>query len=511
MLYTVKKLVFRPVDVQTMDFSTQFDDERLRENLFNNLRQCMMNQIIQAIVDNGTKTRIVIDPTTIVPAPLEAHLDLFADSVQQDNYIASQVGRMDVDSPSYAKFCEVYKNHLVDVDDSNIHKGNLYKYLDGLVQGEDGAFGFNNYLTLVDEPSIKVTRVKQVGGKFDRFQYTAWFDIHFRLKKSVFDGDEDTFVIGNAVVRRVKCDVTFVPKYDGGFGLDKAMSYDVSYIVGREPYDVEYDQVIYKHDGKVRTKFVEPGKSLFTPSSEITIPSTSHNISMLTEELVSKQVESLFNHDNLKEWVLEINNDVFGSNREIVIEQKILKNQGDADGIWNIVPDGNLLKNEDIPDSVLGKVKAKSYGKTIVDGRLYTVQVDGSEKPTCIREINGGKSLNIVAQTAHKELEPIGYAYNDGRNKDTVLIARGETLVEKDAITNNFTMDTLANEKFMRFKDPRYSAVCTGELGFCVTFSTMMDTGIQKYCEDFVNKTINPDPEEVPPSQDEIERKVADL
>ena len=498
-VYKVKKLVFREVSVTTMDFSTQFGSERLSLNLFNNLRQYMMNQIIQGIVDNISGSTITLNPSAVidqnvpVPAHLDKYLDMFSDSVSQDNYIVSQVDRVSIDSPDYAKFCQVYKNHIVDIDDSNIYKGNLYKYLDGLIQGgTNSAFGNSNYLTLVDEPSIKVTRVSLSGKYTHKFEYTVWFDVYFRNKKSVFDsGVDKTFMVGDVVVKHVKCVTTFIPKYDGGFALNTPMKYDVTYTVKGEQYDVEYDQVIYRFNGKTRTKFVDPVASKFTPS-EFSTTTTTRELPHLTEELVSQQVETLFNFAKLKEWAVYINNTIFKPlGRQIIVQQDILKNQNDSDGRWNIVESGGVLQNEAIPAAVSANVKALSYGKTIIDGRVYAVQAT----PNQIKEIGGGKTLQILNMEAHKQ--PKSDGYDAAANKEKVLVAMGGKIVEKNAITDNFTMrqnPSDATDKIMQFKGAaaKFSAVNSKSLssaadlsGTTINFTNMSSTGLDYYCNSF--------------------------
>ena len=52
----VDRLRFDSMPASVMDFSTQYSFEQLRNNLLNNLKQYMMNEIVQTLITNGSLT-----------------------------------------------------------------------------------------------------------------------------------------------------------------------------------------------------------------------------------------------------------------------------------------------------------------------------------------------------------------------------------------------------------------------------------------------------------------------
>ena len=52
----VDRLRFDSMSASVMDFSTQYGFEQLRNNLLNNLKQYMMNEIVQTLITNGSLT-----------------------------------------------------------------------------------------------------------------------------------------------------------------------------------------------------------------------------------------------------------------------------------------------------------------------------------------------------------------------------------------------------------------------------------------------------------------------
>lgn len=91
-------------------------------------------------------------------------------------------------------------------------------------------------------------------------------DVHFSQSKDWMTqhGADGQFVMANATIKDVVCQVTFTPKYNQG---TETMSYDVEYKVLEDnpnsesgEYEVEFDQIIYKLNGKVRFKTLEDKK-----------------------------------------------------------------------------------------------------------------------------------------------------------------------------------------------------------------------------------------------------------
>ena len=58
----IDRFEFRETSVSTMDFTTQYQYVQLRNNLLQNIKQYMMSQIVQDILDNGIKTNISFKP-----------------------------------------------------------------------------------------------------------------------------------------------------------------------------------------------------------------------------------------------------------------------------------------------------------------------------------------------------------------------------------------------------------------------------------------------------------------
>ncbi len=107
----------------------------------------------------------------------------------------------------------MYAGNGYEIDDSKMHLGNVYGHILSNISNafKDSAGVEKNTLLIVEEPSIVVTRVD---GK-DRFTYTVYFAMYLNTRKNLltkisstnpssFDGK---YIIGNAVVRDVKCEV----------------------------------------------------------------------------------------------------------------------------------------------------------------------------------------------------------------------------------------------------------------------------------------------------------------
>ena len=117
----IDKLVFRDMQVSTMDFTTQYSYDQLCNNLLANVKQWMLNVIVQTMLNNVDLTTIPLDMWH-----KELHLDLFTDSQSLDNYVVSEGASPTGDEAN--KFQEVFKNDLNIIDDSRIYDGNVYQY-----------------------------------------------------------------------------------------------------------------------------------------------------------------------------------------------------------------------------------------------------------------------------------------------------------------------------------------------------------------------------------------------
>lgn len=80
----VYKFMFYPPSVETMDFSTQYTFEQLKQNLVTNIKQYMLNEIVQTLLDNTSTSTMTI---SFNPYPaLGCYLEMFSDSVSFDNF-----------------------------------------------------------------------------------------------------------------------------------------------------------------------------------------------------------------------------------------------------------------------------------------------------------------------------------------------------------------------------------------------------------------------------------------
>lgn len=167
-------LVVKDINVRTIDFSTSFNPTQLRDAFAQNIKNTMLNQIVQSILDNTLSSgysSISID----LERPIGLYLDMLPDETSLDHYVAAN--GLDAESDEGVKFSQIYKNNLVDIDESRIANGNLYKHLVGKIYS---AFGTNTSILVVDSPSIEVKRVSGV----DTFTYVVYMDVHIRQNKN---------------------------------------------------------------------------------------------------------------------------------------------------------------------------------------------------------------------------------------------------------------------------------------------------------------------------------------
>ena len=158
---------------------------------------------------------------------------MFGDSASLDNYVLAW--NLDVDSDACKKFSQVYKNNILDIDASNMSSGNVYNHLSKHITD---TFGQKSYILTADSPSIEVRRIDPV----DTFTYTVWMDVHVIQNKTWMKEnyeDDKKYVLANAVVKDMVCNVKFTPRFNYGQG---GMKYDVLYSVDTSgQYDVKYN------------------------------------------------------------------------------------------------------------------------------------------------------------------------------------------------------------------------------------------------------------------------------
>ena len=359
----VECLVVEGMDASTVDFSTQYHPDQLRDNLVQNIKLAMLNQMVQNIVNATNETWSTLE---IKFGNLGLYLDMFGDSTSLDNYVLTW--NLDVDSDACGKFSQVYKNNILDIDTSSMSSGNVYKHL---TEHITSTFGQNSYILTADRPSIEVRRISQ--SQVDTFTYTVWMDVHVLQNKTWMKencDDDKKYVLANAVVKDMVCNVKFTPKFN--YGQD-GMKYDVLYSVDTtRDYDVTYNQIIYRYNGK--TKYITiPERTIKVNFSGINLEHSKSNVAIdqITNELLSKYVESIFTYDPLDypDMFVRINNRVYDiiPKREEVIDNSVVDNPRKPNGIWPLGED---------PVITDGELVNENRGQTYIRGQLYNVSND---------------------------------------------------------------------------------------------------------------------------------------
>ena len=361
---SVDRLVVKDINANTVDFSTSFNPTQLRDSLSKNVRNTMLNKIVQSVLDSALSDYGSID--IALERPIGLYLDMLPDETSLDHFVAAN--RLDADSDECVKFSQIYKNNLKEIDESNIANGNLYKYLTGKI---DDAFGANTSILVVDSPSIEVKRVDGV----DTFTYVVYMDVHIRQNKNWMreNGEDGNFVIANAKIEDVKCMVKFTPIYDNRTYRDN-MTYDVSYSVDTAPeYSVKYNQIIYKRDGKVKYMTTPEERTISgvvlsrIAGLNLKYEQTNLVLSNMSEELISKNIGNVFSPDDYEKMFKYINDRTL---TDEVVDHSIQENFGYSDGIWPID-----VKN---PPNIENSVSV-NRGQTYIRGQLYNVSEDDSK------------------------------------------------------------------------------------------------------------------------------------
>lgn len=355
----VECLVVQDMDVSTVDFFTQYQPEQLRNNLVQNIKMAMLNRMVETIV-NSRQTQY--SPIDMWFGNLDLYLDMFGDSTSLGNYMLAS--KLDVDSDACKKFSQVYKNNILDIDTSNMSVGNVYDYLSGHITD---AFGKKSYIFTADRPSIEVRRIDQV----DTFTYTVWMDVRIFQDKTWLKNNyeyDKQYVLANAVVKDMVCNVKFTPRFDYGQG---GMTYDVLYSVDiSRQYDVRYNQIVYRHNDK--TKYITiPERELKVSFSGISLEhSRSEVIDQINTEILSKYVESVFTYDDYSKMFVHINNCIYDTipKRNETIDSAVINNPGMENDIWPlktpwVIPQGDELLSY-------------NRGQTYIRGQLYNVSND---------------------------------------------------------------------------------------------------------------------------------------
>lgn len=417
----VDRLVVNDIHASTVDFSTSYNPTQLRDNLAQNVKTTMLNQIVQAVVDStrSSSGTIAID----FKRPIGKYLDLFTDAACLDNYV--QAWNLDVESDECAKFSQVYKNNLDDIDESNIVNGNVYGHLRSNIERtfRDGTTGNQKQsILVVDSPSIEVRRTSVE--KVDTFTYKVLMDVHIIQNKSWMSekfkrnksGYDKKYVIANAIVQDMECSVKFTPKYNPSTG---SITYDVLYSVDKSKnYVVKYNQIVYNYNGKTKLKTIAPEEQITVNFStlsglDLTYFIPDKPLSSITEEFISKNIEKkdtettekIFKKAGYTSMFMFINNRI-SSTKAQVIDNSVVDNPGMPGSIWGI--------GQPIPGDLPGELVSVSRGWTYIRGQVYNVSSDDTKLiPT-----TSGTQYNIT---------PIPANEYETQNVIEVLVKTGDT------------------------------------------------------------------------------------
>lgn len=320
----------------------------------------MLNRIVETIV-NSRKTQY--SSMDIKFGNLDLYLDMFGDSTSLDNYMLSW--KLDIDSDACKKFSQVYKNNIFDIDTSNMSVGNVYDHLSKHITD---TFGQKSYVFTADRPSMEVKRIDQV----DAFTYTVWMDVRIFQDKTWLKNNyeyDKQYVLANAVVKDMVCNVKFTPKFNyeqGGMKYDVLYSVDIS-----RQYDVRYSQIVYRYNDKIKYITI-PERELKVSFSGISLEHSRSDevIDQITTEILSKYVESMFTYDDYSKMFVHINNCIYAiqPKRNEVIDNSVMDNPGMENGIWPlntpwVIPPGDELFSY-------------NRGQTYIRGQLYNVSND---------------------------------------------------------------------------------------------------------------------------------------
>lgn len=208
--FTVDRLVVSDIQATTVDFSTVYNPTQLRDNLVQNIKTTMLNQMVQAIIDRTETSSGTIEID--FHRPIAKYLDLFADSEYLGSYAIAW--NLDVGSEQCEKFSQVYKNNLENIDESNIANGNVYGHLKSNINKAFLEGGKQKQTILVvDSPSVEVRRITRSGKDVDTFTYNVIMDVHIMQNKGWMSkqfasdkvGLDKKYVIANAIVKDMEC------------------------------------------------------------------------------------------------------------------------------------------------------------------------------------------------------------------------------------------------------------------------------------------------------------------
>lgn len=335
------------------------------------------------------------------------------------------------------KFGEVYKNDIKVLDDIDLSQGRICETLNGCIQS---VFGTGTTVDLLYQPSITAERVSEI----DKFKYQVKFNLNLSVKRNIVDKStfgERKYIIGNATVKDVICEVQFTPKFSYA---TPQMKYDVMYTVVGNQYKATYNKILYVYNGKVRSKSVDDVADYNLTLSQITNGTSNNALSALPDEIVVNKILALFTPANIGTIVKNLNNIVNSSSSPDVwtVDNYEVKNSGSADGVWEL---GASIPSGITPDLI-------SRGKTILDSHVFNVS---------------SNDANLTSSTTTKTFQIKTVTYNtfyengvleSPTNQRRIAVQSDSAIAEVGAITGsagNFTLSSFSDGttyRFLRFK-----------------------------------------------------------
>ena len=361
----VSKFWFNPMEAKTVDFSTPYSLDALHNGLVQNFKQHAINYMVQTMMTNTSSSSI-----GELQLASGLRLDMFTDQTSLKDY---ELGAVNPPSDEYkAKFLEVFKNHVVEVDDFGMDNGLVYGHVkSALARG----FGDNLSLVLVDAPSFVATRSSDQ----DTFTSTIKFDIHVHQNKSLLESlyignpvtYEDKYILCDAVVKDVECKMEIKPTLIWS-GAAPSIKYTSKYTITNKPYSVEYSKIAYAHNGYVTIKSLSEAK---TASIRLSYPgeeSAPTSIADLTSEDFKAGINDLLD-GKADDILMGVNNAVSSTEKEIVdYESKF--NPVLKEGTWTYNNIWNLGENVPSTFPPGSRLVGVDYGNVILSGSVYDVK-----------------------------------------------------------------------------------------------------------------------------------------
>lgn len=232
---------------------------------------------------------------------LGLYLDLFTDEQQIENF--RLVHGLENGGEEVDKFEEVFKNNIQTLDDIDLSQGHLCTALNGCI---DSAFGgANNTVDLLYQPSITAMRISSV----DRFTYEVKFDLSLSVNRNLVDSNtfgEKKYIVGNAVVKDILCQVTFTPKFSYSDDSPQ-MKYDVEYRIAGGNYKATYGKILYVYNGKVRSKNISGSRSYNINVEGISNGDPGKALSEISTEIVVNKLLGMLTSGNINPIVSALN------------------------------------------------------------------------------------------------------------------------------------------------------------------------------------------------------------